>query len=116
MSIFGSLFTAQTAINAFGENLGIAGDNIANLNTVGFKTSRQSFADLFSTVDGAFEVGHGVRIGATTQPFQQGSIENSENATDLAIQGNGYFIVKNAAGDTFYSRAGQFNIDKNSQL
>ena len=116
MSLIGPLFTAQTAINAFSEDLNIAGDNIANLNTVGFKTSRQSFADLLPTVDGSLEIGHGVRLGPTTQPFQQGAIENSGNDTDLAIQGNGYFILKNTAGDSYYTRAGQFQLDNNSNL
>jgi flagellar hook protein FlgE len=116
MSISGSMFTAQTAIDVFSDSMGVAGDNIANLNTVGFKTSRQSFADLLPTVDGAFEVGHGVRLASVSSPFQQGSIEGSDNATDLAIQGNGYFILKNSSGGTYYSRAGEFQLDKDRNL
>lgn len=112
MSIIGSMFTAQTAIDAFGDYMGIAGDNIANLNTVGFKTSRQSFADLLPTVDGHYEVGHGVRLAAVSRPFQQGSIETTNKELDLAVQGNGYFVVKDSAGGTFYTRAGQFQVDK----
>ena len=116
MSILGSMFTAQTAIDAFGDAMGIAGDNIANLNTIGFKASRQSFADLLPTVDAAFEVGHGVRLATVSRPFQQGAIESSENVTDLAIQGNGYFVLKNASGAAFYSRAGQFQLDQDRNL
>ena len=116
MSIFGSMFTAQTALDTFGDYMGMTGDNIANLNTVGFKASRASFADLFPTVDADFEVGHGVRLAAVSRPFQQGAIETTQNVTDLAIQGNGYFVLKDASGGTFYTRAGEFQLDENSNL
>ena len=95
---------------------GVAGDNIANLNTVGFKAARQSFADLFPTVDADFEVGHGVRLATVSHPFQQGAIETTGSVTDLAVNGNGYFVLKNASGAAFYSRAGEFQLDQNRNL
>jgi flagellar hook protein FlgE len=116
MSIAGSMFTAKTALDAFGESMGVIGHNIANLNTVGFKSSRMDFADILPTIMGELETGHGVRVSDVSGPFQQGAIETSENVTDLAIQGGGYFVLHNANGDTFYTRAGQFHLNNIQEL
>ena len=102
MSIIGSLFTSNGALNAFGDSINVTGDNIANLNTAGFKTSRTQFADLLPTTLGEIETGNGVRLEEVTKPFQQGSIESTPNVTDLAIEGNGFFIVNNATTGTSY--------------
>lgn len=116
MSIAGSMFTAKSALDAFGESMGVIGHNIANLNTVGFKSSRMDFADILPTVTGELETGHGVRVSDVSGPFQQGGIETSVNVTDLAIQGGGYFVLNNADGDTYYTRAGQFHLNNIQQL
>ena len=116
MSIAGSMFTAKTALDAFGESMGVIGHNIANLNTVGFKSSRMDFADILPTLTGELETGHGVRVSDVSGPFQQGAIETSANVTDLAIEGRGYFLLNNANGDTYYTRAGQFHLNNLQQL
>jgi flagellar hook protein FlgE len=117
MSITGSIFTASTALNAFGNSISVVGDNIDNLNTVGFKTSRSLFADLLPTVRAEIETGHGVRLGEVNKPFQQGAIETTPNVTDLAVEGNGFFIVNNATtGTSYYTRAGQFHLDSTGKL
>ena len=116
MSIAGSMFTAKTALDAFGESMGVIGHNIANLNTVGFKSSRMDFADILPTITGELETGHGVRVSDVSGPFQQGAIETSANVTDLAIEGGGYFLLNNANGDTYYTRAGQFHLNNLQQL
>jgi flagellar hook protein FlgE len=116
MSIAGSMFTAKTALDAFGESMGVIGHNIANLNTVGFKSSRMDFADILPTVMGELETGHGVRVSDVSGSFQQGAIETSENVTDLAIQGGGYFVLSNANQDIFYTRAGQFHLNNLQEL
>ena len=112
MSILGSLFIANTALDAFSNSINVAGDNIANLNTIGFKTSQLAFADLFSTVSGAIETGHGVRLANVSKPMRQGSFETTRSVTDLAVDGNGFFVVNDSAsGIAYYTRAGQFRLD-----
>jgi flagellar hook protein FlgE len=117
MSITGSMFTASTALNTFGNSISLIGDNIDNLNTVGFKTSRSAFADLLPTVRAEIETGHGVRLADVGKPFQQGAMETTPNVTDLAVEGNGFFIVANATtGTSYYTRAGQFHLDSTGKL
>jgi flagellar hook protein FlgE len=116
MSIVGSLFVASDALDTLSNAMSVAGDNIANLNTVGFKASRIEFADLLSTIDGQIEIGHGVRLADVTKMFQQGALETTQSVTDLAIDGGGFFILKNGAGETFYSRAGEFHFDASGNL
>jgi flagellar hook protein FlgE len=111
MTISGLLFTASTALDAFGNSISVAGDNIANVNTVGFKASRLEFADLLPTVSGELESGHGVRLANVSKPFRQGAFETTQKATDLAIEGLGFFTVRDADGALFYTRAGEFHVD-----
>lgn len=116
MSISGSLFVASNALDTIGNSISVAGDNIANVNTVGFKASRTEFADLMPTVSGQVESGNGVRLADVSKPFQQGTLESTQQVTDLAIEGNGFFVLKNGSGDTFYSRAGEFHVDSSGNL
>jgi flagellar hook protein FlgE len=117
MSISGSLFIASTALDAFSNSINVAGDNIANLNTVGFKTSRLEFADLLPTLTGDIETGHGVRLDDVNKPFQQGALETTTSVTDLALEGNGFFILRDPiTGSSFYTRAGQFHLDSTGKL
>jgi len=116
MSIVGSLFVASDALDTLSNAISVAGDNIANLNTIGFKASRIEFADLLSTIDGQIEIGHGVRLADVSKMFQQGALETTQNLTDLAIEGGGFFILKNSTGETFYSRAGEFQLDASGNL
>jgi flagellar hook protein FlgE len=117
MSISGSMFVASGAMEIYGDSMAVTGDNIANLNTTGFKETRFTFQDVFSTVDGSVETGHGVALADVTKPFQQGALETTQNVTDLAISGNGFFVVRNPGDNSlFYTRAGQFHFDSAGRL
>jgi flagellar hook protein FlgE len=105
------MYTASTALTAFGVSMGVVGHNIANLNTAGFKASRVDFADALPTAFGEIETGHGVLVADAHRVFRQGALESTNNVTDLGIGGNGFFILGDAAGGSYYSRAGQFQLD-----
>jgi flagellar hook protein FlgE len=116
MSLTSSLYTGVTGLITYGKSLAVVGNNLANVNTIGFKHSRAEFADLLTTAEGRVQIGHGVRMADTTRLFTQGALQTTESVTDLAIQGSGLFVVKDAAGNTFYTRAGQFHVDKLGHL
>lgn len=120
MGILSSLFAGVSGLNANGTALSVVGNNIANLSTVGFKGSKATFADLISSSisggSGAIQTGIGVALTSVQGNFSQGSLSTSSNVLDLAIDGNGFFIVEDAQGGTFYSRAGLFRLDKNNNV
>jgi flagellar hook protein FlgE len=105
------MYTASTALDAFGITMAVVGNNIANVNTTGFKASRVDFADLLPTISNELETGHGVAIPASGTVFAQGALEPTSKITDLAISGNGFFILRDPAGGTYYSRAGQYHLN-----
>lgn len=110
-----SLFTGISGLNANGLALSVIGDNIANANTVGFKASRANFADILSQTLGgasAMQVGRGTMIIDIQKLFTQGTLETTSNPLDLAIEGDGFFVVRQLNGPTYYTRAGQFRLDK----
>jgi flagellar hook protein FlgE len=102
-------------MSANGLSLSVVGDNIANMNTVGFKGSRVSFGDVLSQNLGTSQVGRGVLVSAVNPLFTQGSFENTASALDLAIAGDGFFIL-NDNGAMMYTRAGQFSMDKDGYI
>jgi len=117
MSISGSMLVASGAMDTYGNTIAVAGDNIANSNTVGFRESRFTLADLFPITDANYDIGRGVRLVDVTKPFQQGAFETTPNVTDLAIGGNGFFILRDPATNaSYYSRAGQFHLDAAGRL
>jgi len=123
MGIYNALFTGSSGLTAFGEAVRVIGDNIANVNTLGFKSQNVYFSDVLGqTVNVtrsniANQVGNGVRIGAITRDQSQGSVQSTTNATDMAINGTGMFVLKDpASGQTQYTRAGSFFLDKDSNL
>jgi flagellar hook protein FlgE len=120
MGILSSLFAGVSGLNANGTALSVIGNNIANLSTVGFKGSKATFADLISSSisggSGAIQTGIGVALTSVQGNFSQGSLATSSNVLDLAIDGNGFFVVEDAQGGTFYSRAGLFRLDKNNNV
>ncbi|MCS6897793.1 MAG: flagellar hook-basal body complex protein, partial [Nitrospira sp.] len=120
MGILSSLFTGVSGLNANGMALSVIGNNIANLSTVGFKGSRATFADLISSSitggAGAIQTGIGVALTSVQGNFSQGSLASSSNVLDLAIDGNGFFILEDAQGARFYSRAGIFRLDQNNNV
>jgi flagellar hook protein FlgE len=116
MSISSSLYTAETGLGASSIAMDVVGNNIANSNTVGFKASTANFADLFAVAQGDLEVGEGVDLAAVRRLETQGAIETTTSALDLAVAGQGFFILKDSSGNTFYSRAGQFTVDANGNV
>ncbi|MBT5867856.1 MAG: flagellar hook protein FlgE [Nitrospinaceae bacterium] len=116
MSLISSLFTGVTGLSGNSEAMGVIGDNISNVNTVGFKASKAVFSDIFSTIlnngSTTSQLGRGTQLQGTIQEFSQGSFESSSNALDLAIDGSGFFVVNNGSGN-FYTRAGQFRLNDN---
>ncbi|MBI4239298.1 MAG: flagellar hook protein FlgE [Deltaproteobacteria bacterium] len=111
MGIFSALFSGVNGINSNGSVVSVIGDNIANVNTVGYKASRASFEDILAGSES--NVGLGSRISSVDPLFGQGGFESSSSVTDMAIDGNGFFMVENATDSSaFYSRAGQFHINK----
>ncbi len=117
MSLISTLFTGVSGLSGQSKAMEIIGDNIANVNTVGFKGSSPVFGDIFSTVlhNGSVtsQLGGGSQLSGVLQSWDQGAIEHSANALDLAIDGNGFFITS-TYGDTdqFYTRNGQFRINE----
>jgi len=114
-----SLYSGVTGLNAAGYSMSVVGNNIANSNTVGFKASYTSFADILSqSLGGAVggnQVGRGVALSDIGTVFSQGSFENTTNGTDLAIEGAGFFIVADSSG-RYYTRAGNFIMDEEGYL
>lgn len=118
-----AMYSGVSGLRAEGEALGVIGDNIANVNTVGFKGQRAIFQDVLghSILAGTASnlPGSGVRIGDIQQMFTQGTITNTGIATDVALSGDGFFAVKGTVegiSGNFYTRAGQFNLDKDGFL
>lgn len=108
-----SFNASLSGINAANADLNVTSNNIANSNTVGFKTSRAEFADLFSSTSYGLAnsaVGSGVKVSNVAQQFAQGNIDPTGRSLDFAIDGEGFFTV-NKNGDTFYTRAGNFQPD-----
>ncbi len=123
MSILRSLNTGAAGLRSHSRAIGVTGDNIANVSTVGFKRSRSVFEDVLGqSVAGpgaAPQAGAGSRLAHIEQMWSQGSLLTTESPTDLAISGNGFFAVQGNVGGIqgqFYTRAGQFQIDNQGQL
>lgn len=115
MSILTSMYAGISGINANGAAISVIGNNIANVNTVGFKGSRAHFADVLtqslSGGGGSAQIGRGVILSDVSPTFSQGSFETTSNGLDLGVEGDGFFLVNDPEGSTYYTRAGQFNID-----
>lgn len=119
MSVFSALYTGVTGMTALGKNMEVLGNNIANVNTIGYKGSRMEFSDLLyqsiNSTSGRQQVGRGVRMEAIQGLFHQGSFESTPIVTDVAINGNGYFVLSNGQKD-YFTRNGQFRIDTEGDL
>jgi flagellar basal-body rod protein FlgG len=125
-----SLYTAATGMEAQQLNLDITANNLANVNTTGFKKSRVDFQDLlYQTIRAAggtqaqgvqvptgIQVGLGTRVGATQKIFTTGDMVQTGNPLDVAIEGNGFFQVRLPSGDIAYSRDGAFKKDAEGKL
>jgi flagellar hook protein FlgE len=122
MSLTSSLFSGVSGLAALGNSMTVIGDNIANVNTVGFKSSQVLFQDVLSqtvaTQSGSAQVGRGTSLGDVTAQFDQGSFESTSSPTDLAIGGEGFFVVRdpNNSESEYYTRAGSFRFDKDGNF
>ncbi len=105
--------TSLSGLNAAQTNLSVTGNNIANASTTGFKKSKAEFADIYSNnFSSTSQIGSGVRVSDVTQQFSQGNVEFTDNSLDLAISGEGFFVLKGTDGSEIYTRAGAFGLDR----
>ena len=103
-----------SGLYAANKQLDVTGNNIANVATVGFKSSRAEFEDVYSATKlgtGSKTTGSGVRLANVSQQFTQGDISNTGNVLDMGINGSGFFVLNNN-GSLSYTRAGTFKVDK----
>ena len=110
---------ALSGLNAASTDLEVTGNNIANASTTGFKESRAEFADVYanSVLDrSATAAGQGVRVARIAQQFTQGVVEFTSNNLDLAINGEGFFVMKDGAGSQIYTRAGALSADRDGYV
>jgi flagellar basal-body rod protein FlgG len=125
-----SLWTSATGMQAQVLNLDVISNNLANVNTTGFKKSRAEFQDLLyetlrpagtsssqdSQVPTGIQIGHGTRPSTVLKIFTQGTMENTENELDLAIEGDGFFQIILPNGETAYTRDGAFKLDSDGRV
>lgn len=126
-----ALRTATTGMSAQQTNVEVISNNIANMNTIGFKKQRAEFQDLLyqniermgaqssdagTVVPTGIQIGMGVKTGAVYRILSQGSMSLTSNPYDLAIEGKGYFQIQMPSGETAYTRAGNFEVNDQGQL
>ena len=116
MGITSALYSGVSGLNTNSQAMSVIGNNLANTNTLGFKGSRTVFSDLLSSnvsgSGGTSQVGRGVGLSTVDNVFSQGTFESTSSDTDVAIEGAGFFVLKEPGADaTYYSRAGAFRFD-----
>lgn len=120
MGLQSALFTGVSGLTTYSDVINIIGHNIANVNTPGFKESRGNFSDLLSQSSGPFgnvQIGRGVRMNSVDTLFSQGSFQSTSVGSDLAIDGDGFFIVRNPdTNGILYTRTGDFRLDRDGSL
>lgn len=121
MGITSALYSGVSGLNTNSQAMSVIGNNLANTNTVGFKGSRTVFSDLLSSSifgsGGRSQVGRGVSVSKVDNVFSQGTFESTASDTDVAIEGEGFFILKEPGDDTnYYSRAGAFRFNQDGYL
>lgn len=125
-----SLWTAASGMQAQTMNIDVISNNLANVNTSGFKRSRADFQDLLyetlrpagvassagTQVPTGIQLGHGTRPAAVNKIFIQGDLQKTDNELDLAIEGDGFFQIIQPDGETAYTRAGMFKVDSDGRM
>jgi len=128
-----SLFSGISGLRAHQQMMDVTGNNIANVNTTGYKTSQAAFQDTMSQMMNAAgapqnptggtaggtnpaQVGLGVRLASINSNFGQGAAQTTGKSSDMMIQGDGFFIVKGGGGESLFTRAGSFNFDANGSM
>ena len=113
-----SFNTALSGIRAANTDLQVTGNNIANASTIGFKSSRAEFGDVYSSTllgGGSNTAGSGVTLQNIRQQFTQGNLKFTQNELDLSVNGEGFFVVEKN-GERLYTRAGTFGLDKDGYI
>jgi flagellar hook protein FlgE len=121
MGISSALYSGVSGLKTNGQAMSVIGNNLANTNTIGFKGSRTVFSDLLSSSisssSGISQVGRGVSVSTVDNIFSQGTFESTESSLDVAIEGDGFFMLKEVGDQTpYYSRAGSFRFDDDGYL
>lgn len=116
-----ALWAGISGLNASSMQMDVIGNNIANVNTIGYKAGKIFFADVLSQSvsggsSGSMQVGRGVSVTEVATQFGSGSFETTSNATDVAIDGDGFFMVTDVNGGTYYTRSGAFHLDNDGYL
>jgi flagellar basal-body rod protein FlgG len=125
-----SLFTAATGMTAQQQNIDVISNNLANVNTTGFKRARADFQDLLyqtlrepgaassnqTEIPTGIQLGLGVRAAAVQRLFLEGDFQQTQNQLDIAIDGAGFYPIKLPDGETAYSRAGSFKLDSQGRV
>jgi flagellar hook protein FlgE len=118
MSIISNLYQGVSGLNSNADQMEVVGNNIANVNTIGYKAGRANFEEILGrSIIGSFRtshIGQGSKLSNVDTNFSQGSFLSTGNATDLAVAGDGFFIVRGleqGSVGSFYTRAGQFRLD-----
>jgi flagellar hook protein FlgE len=125
MSLYSAFYSGLSGLATNANALNVVGNNLSNINTVGFKGSSTTFSDIFSTSLGGLstegngnpiQFGLGSQVNGVSQNFAQSSFQSTSNALDMAIQGNGFFTLQTPSGQQVYSRAGNFTINHDGGL
>ena len=116
-----ALWAGISGLNASAKEMDVIANNVANVNTIGYKAGKTFFSDVLSQSisggsSGSMQVGRGVMVSEVGTLFGPGSFESTGNATDVAIDGDGFFIVNDQDGASYYTRAGAFHLDSNGNL
>lgn len=117
--MIGSLYSGISGLKSNTSAMAVIGDNIANVDTTGFKVSRVSFANVFSSSLGQnkLQIGRGVTMSAVTPSWEAGPLENTNNPTDMSVNGKGMFVVRDSnTGVQYYTRSGKFEFDREGNL
>lgn len=120
MSLISSLYSGLSGMTNYGNAMSVVGDNLANTNTTGFKSSNVVFSDMLSASTSGHQIGRGNQLAAVSVSQQQGSFQSTQSSTDVAIEGSGYFVVHDnvsrGTGTDYYTRAGNFILNEAGYL
>ena len=121
MSLNSAMFSGVSGMTVNSDAMSVIGNNLANSSTIGFKGARTTFSDVLSSTvfgsGGPSQIGRGTGLAAVDNIFSQGTFESTASDTDVAIEGEGFFLMKEPGSDeTFYSRAGAFSFDDSGFL
>jgi flagellar hook protein FlgE len=124
MSLTGTIYIGLSGMNAYSDGLQIISNNVANLDTIGYKAETVGFSDIYNSSgqsglsylgSGNGERGEGVQVEPAGTDFTQGTLEQTGNALDLAVQGDG-FLVLQSSGQTYYARTGSFSVGQDGDI